>query len=191
MVAPQIIQISRHLLIFFPFVMQIPEAFTGSLVQEGKPQYLTVISIRVTRLTQQDDFELGKRFFTGNICNNFGLLTNVPLPAVSIEISKEKLEASATRCEISITKEKSQWQRRVGKKVQFLSAYTKGTRRDFPTNTNFLENILLQFHVFGSKLKLTNHFILFSHLFPRVHATVDGDVDWSVQDCLSLMYGPK
>ena len=75
-------------------------------MQQGKPQYLTVINIRVTKLTQQDDFELGKRLFTHNICNNFGLLTNVPLPAVSIEISKEKLEASATRGELSITKEK-------------------------------------------------------------------------------------
>ncbi|XP_044163480.1 LOW QUALITY PROTEIN: endoribonuclease Dicer-like [Acropora millepora] len=61
---------------------KIPEAFIGSLVQQGKPQYLTVINIRVTKLTQQDEFELGKRLFTDNICNNFGLLTNVPLPAV-------------------------------------------------------------------------------------------------------------
>lgn len=61
---------------------KVPQIFIGSLAQQGQPQYLTVVTIRVTKLTNKDDFDLSKPFFTNDNCQRFGLLTNAPLPAV-------------------------------------------------------------------------------------------------------------
>ena len=63
---------------------QVPKAFNDSLAHCKQPQYLTVISIRIVKLTNQKDLDVSKRCFTDDCCNMFGLLTNSPLPAVSI-----------------------------------------------------------------------------------------------------------
>lgn len=63
---------------------QVPEALIGSLAQYRQPQYLTVISICITKLTNQQGLGVSERFFKdGGRCRVFGLLTNAPLPAVS------------------------------------------------------------------------------------------------------------
>ncbi|XP_068738102.1 endoribonuclease Dicer-like [Montipora capricornis] len=62
---------------------KVPKLFIGSLVQDThQPHYLTVISIRITKLTHPKDLEASARFFRDDACHKFGLLTNVPLPAV-------------------------------------------------------------------------------------------------------------
>ena len=63
---------------------QVPEAFIDSLPHCKQPQYLTVISIRIVKLTNQKDLDVSKRCFTDDCCNMFGLLTNSPLPEVSV-----------------------------------------------------------------------------------------------------------
>ncbi|XP_068760261.1 endoribonuclease Dicer-like isoform X2 [Montipora capricornis] len=62
---------------------KVPKSFIGSLVQNNhQPQYLTAISIRITKLIHGKDLDASARFFRDGACHKFGLLTNVPLPTV-------------------------------------------------------------------------------------------------------------
>ena len=61
---------------------QVPEAFVSSLVQEGQPQFLTTITIKVDKLTQPQEFVISKRLFPDKTCT-FGMLTTKRVPWVS------------------------------------------------------------------------------------------------------------
>ncbi|PFX27170.1 Endoribonuclease Dicer [Stylophora pistillata] len=60
---------------------KVPEVFVGSLVQDGQPQFLTTITIQVTKLTQPQEFVISERLFPGKTCT-FGMLTNKRVPWV-------------------------------------------------------------------------------------------------------------
>ncbi|XP_073247902.1 endoribonuclease Dicer-like isoform X3 [Porites lutea] len=61
---------------------KVPQVFRGSLPQESQPQYLTAITITITKLTSRQGLDVSQRYFTDGVCRLFGLLTNVPIPAV-------------------------------------------------------------------------------------------------------------
>ncbi|KAJ7383934.1 hypothetical protein OS493_024619 [Desmophyllum pertusum] len=65
---------------------KVPDVFTGSLVQDGQPQFLTTITIRITKLTRPQELVVSKRLFPGHTCM-FGMLTNKRLPPVSARLS--------------------------------------------------------------------------------------------------------
>lgn len=71
-----------QLFLFF-FLNQVPQVFRGSLPQESQPQYLTAITITITKLTSRQGLDVSQRYFTDGVCHLFGLLTNVRIPAVS------------------------------------------------------------------------------------------------------------
>ena len=61
---------------------QVPEVFVSSLVQDGQPQFLTTITIQVTKLTQPQEFVVSKPLFLDKTCT-FGMLTTKRVPWVS------------------------------------------------------------------------------------------------------------
>ena len=63
-------------------LFQVPEAFVGSLVQDCQPQFLTNITIQVTKLTQPQEFVVSERLFLNETCT-FGMLTTKRVPWVS------------------------------------------------------------------------------------------------------------
>ena len=64
---------------------QVPEVFVSSLVQDGQdgqPQFLTTITIQVTKLTRPQEFVVSERLFLDETCT-FGMLTTKRVPCVS------------------------------------------------------------------------------------------------------------
>ncbi|KAK2567376.1 Endoribonuclease Dicer [Acropora cervicornis] len=67
---------------------KIPEAFSGSLVQQGKPQYLTVISIRVTKVRS---FKLYPNYgeVTVSLCSSTALRFFAPFSKQNLETARK------------------------------------------------------------------------------------------------------
>ncbi|PFX27173.1 Endoribonuclease Dicer [Stylophora pistillata] len=61
------------------YTRKVPEVFVGSLVQDGQSQFLTTITIQVTKLIQPQEFVISERLFLNDTCT-FGMLTNKRVP---------------------------------------------------------------------------------------------------------------
>ncbi|CAH3192487.1 unnamed protein product, partial [Porites evermanni] len=59
---------------------KVPQVFRGSLPQENQSQYLTAITMTITKLTSRQGLDVSQRYFKDGVCHLFGLLTNFPIP---------------------------------------------------------------------------------------------------------------